>query len=128
LHPSSSLLAEAARFWSKMSWYWVKFIMPLTLTRAPGSEEVYHINKQTNNKKVWARLCTQECHFVEAMTTTLNGIAICRSNGHPLWAPDMPYCRIQINPTVQMDSSSSVTSLRRTTGHVACYNTFIIIS
>lgn len=32
LRPSFSLLAEDIRFLAKMSWYWVKFIMPLALT------------------------------------------------------------------------------------------------
>ena len=36
LRPSYSLLAEATRFLAKMSWYWVMYMMPLTLTRAPG--------------------------------------------------------------------------------------------
>lgn len=42
-----SPLAEANRFLAEISWYWVKFIMLLTLTRAPGSVE----EKQPNNIK-----------------------------------------------------------------------------
>ena len=47
LRPSFSLLAEATRFLAKMSWYWVEFMMPLTLTRAPGPVEA----KQPHNIK-----------------------------------------------------------------------------
>ena len=34
-----SLLAEATRFLAKMSWYFVNFMMLLTLTRATGPVE-----------------------------------------------------------------------------------------
>ena len=37
--PLGLYLAEATRFLAKMSWYLVKFVMPLTLTRAPGPVE-----------------------------------------------------------------------------------------
>jgi hypothetical protein len=39
LRPSCSLLAEASRFLDKMSCYLVKFMIPLTLTRALGPLE-----------------------------------------------------------------------------------------
>lgn len=39
LWPSFSILEEAIRFWAKMSLYWVKFMLPLTLTRAPEPVE-----------------------------------------------------------------------------------------
>nr|AAM80478.1 Hm2 protein [Schistosoma japonicum] len=40
LRTSFSLLEEATKFLDKMSWYWVKFMKPMTLTRAPGPVEV----------------------------------------------------------------------------------------
>ena len=42
LFGSVSLLAETTRFLAKMSWYLVKFMMPLTL-RAPGPVEANHL-------------------------------------------------------------------------------------